>query len=110
MGPAQRRPARRVGWVPSIWSRVCPRHQPALVGCRESHSLRAPEPNLGIAAGRGDLRVQSGHPLFAKAEKMASLGVVDADELAQLAVYLASPAAAKLTGQCISMNGGISTA
>ena len=47
--------------------------------------------------------------LFAKAEKMASLGVVDADELADLATYLASPAAAKLTGQCISMNGGIST-
>ena len=29
--------------------------------------------------------------IFAKAEKMASLGVVEADELAQLAVFLASP-------------------
>ena len=48
--------------------------------------------------------------LFAKAEKMATLGVVESDELAQLAVFLASPAAAKLSGQCISMNGGISTA
>ena len=47
--------------------------------------------------------------LFTKAEKMASLGVVEADELAQLAVFLASPAAAKLSGQAISMNGGIST-
>jgi len=48
--------------------------------------------------------------LFAKAERMAELGVVNADDLAELAVYLASPEAAKLTGQCISMNGGISTA
>ena len=48
--------------------------------------------------------------LFTKAEAMASLGVVDADDLAGLACYLASPAAAKLSGQCISMNGGISAA
>jgi gluconate 5-dehydrogenase/3-oxoacyl-[acyl-carrier protein] reductase len=48
--------------------------------------------------------------IFAKAEKMASLGVVDADELAQLAVFLSSPEAAKITGQCVSMNGGISSA
>jgi 2-hydroxycyclohexanecarboxyl-CoA dehydrogenase len=48
--------------------------------------------------------------LFNKAEAMASLGVVDADDLAQLVVFLASPAAAKISGQCISMNGGISFA
>ena len=48
--------------------------------------------------------------IFAKAEKMATLGVVEADELAQLAVFLASPEAAKISGQCISMNGGISMA
>jgi 2-hydroxycyclohexanecarboxyl-CoA dehydrogenase len=48
--------------------------------------------------------------IFAKAEKMASLGVVEADELGELAVFLASPEAAKLSGQCISMNGGISMA
>ena len=48
--------------------------------------------------------------IFAKAEQMASLGVVDADELAQLAVFLASPEASKMSGQCISMNGGISMA
>lgn len=48
--------------------------------------------------------------LFAKAETLASLGVVDASELAELAVFLASPAAAKISGQCISMNGGISMA
>lgn len=48
--------------------------------------------------------------IFAKAEKMASLGVVEAEELANLAVFLASPEAAKMSGQCISMNGGISMA
>ena len=46
--------------------------------------------------------------MFAKAEKMASLGVVTKDELAALVVFLASPAAAKITGQAISMTGGIS--
>ena len=46
--------------------------------------------------------------LFAKAEKMAALGVVSKQELAGLAVFLASPAAAKITGQAISMTGGIS--
>jgi len=46
--------------------------------------------------------------LFSKAEKMAGLGVVSKDELAQLVVFLASPVASKITGQAISMNGGIS--
>ncbi|MTE01659.1 SDR family oxidoreductase [Paracoccus sp. YIM 132242] len=48
--------------------------------------------------------------LFAKAKKMAQLGVVNADEMAGLITFLASPAAAKLTGQAISLNGGISAA
>lgn len=46
--------------------------------------------------------------MFAKAEKMAALGIVSKEELAGLAVFLASPAAAKMTGQAISMTGGIS--
>ena len=46
--------------------------------------------------------------MFAKAEKMAALGVVSKEELAGLVVFLASPAASKITGQAISMNGGIS--
>lgn len=46
--------------------------------------------------------------LFAKAEQMANLGVVEPDDLAEMAVYLASPAAARMTGQVISINGGIS--
>jgi 2-hydroxycyclohexanecarboxyl-CoA dehydrogenase len=48
--------------------------------------------------------------LFAKALAVAHLGATDADDLAALIVYLASPAAARLTGQAISVNGGISAA
>lgn len=48
--------------------------------------------------------------LFEKAGKMASLGIAVADDLADLAVFLASPAARKITGQAISANGGISAA
>lgn len=48
--------------------------------------------------------------IFGKAEKMASLGVVEPEDLAQMATFLASPAAAKISGQAISVNGGISMA
>jgi NAD(P)-dependent dehydrogenase (short-subunit alcohol dehydrogenase family) len=48
--------------------------------------------------------------LFAKAEAQAHLGVVTPADIAPLIVFLASPAAAKLTGQAISVNGGISAA
>jgi NAD(P)-dependent dehydrogenase (short-subunit alcohol dehydrogenase family) len=48
--------------------------------------------------------------LFSKARKLAHLGVSQPDEQAALMLYLASPQAAKLTGQAISLNGGISAA
>lgn len=48
--------------------------------------------------------------LFAKAVQMAQLGVVTPDDMAELITFLASPAAAKMTGQTISLNGGISAA
>jgi NAD(P)-dependent dehydrogenase (short-subunit alcohol dehydrogenase family) len=48
--------------------------------------------------------------LFATAAKLASLGVAQPEDLAGLLLYLASPAAARLTGQAISLNGGISAA
>lgn len=46
--------------------------------------------------------------IFDKAEKMANLGVVEPTDIADLTVFLASPAAAKITGQTISITGGIS--
>ncbi|OKH86648.1 hypothetical protein LF95_22105 [Thalassospira sp. TSL5-1] len=48
--------------------------------------------------------------VFAKATEKAALGLPDATEIAELVAYLASPAAARLTGQVVSLNGGISAA
>lgn len=46
--------------------------------------------------------------MFAKASQAAALGVVNKEDLAALVVFLASPGAAKMTGQAISLTGGIS--
>lgn len=48
--------------------------------------------------------------LFRKAESLARLGVAEAEDLAALAVFLSGPGARRLTGQTISVNGGISAA
>lgn len=48
--------------------------------------------------------------LFKGAAQLAHLGVPTPDDLAGLIVFLASPQAARLTGQAISVNGGISAA
>ncbi|MCC0056666.1 MAG: SDR family oxidoreductase [Rhodobiaceae bacterium] len=48
--------------------------------------------------------------LFAKAMKMAQLGVTQPDDLASMIVFLSSPQGSNITGQAISVNGGISAA
>lgn len=48
--------------------------------------------------------------LFDKAAQAAALGVADADDQAATIVFLAGPDAARLTGQAISVNGGIGAA
>lgn len=48
--------------------------------------------------------------LFDKAIAAATLGVVTPEDIAPLLVFLASPAASRMTGQVISVNGGISAA
>jgi gluconate 5-dehydrogenase/3-oxoacyl-[acyl-carrier protein] reductase len=48
--------------------------------------------------------------LFAKARTLAHLGPTTPEDVAALAVFLCSPAAARITGQAISVNGGISAA
>ncbi|MWB78723.1 hypothetical protein GLS40_11850 [Pseudooceanicola sp. 216_PA32_1] len=45
--------------------------------------------------------------LFAKAEAMAKLGVMEPEDLAELAAFPASPAVAKITGQRMSAIGGL---
>jgi 2-hydroxycyclohexanecarboxyl-CoA dehydrogenase len=46
--------------------------------------------------------------LFGKAEQKAELGLVNMTDLAEVVVFLASPAASKMTGQALSITGGIS--
>jgi NAD(P)-dependent dehydrogenase (short-subunit alcohol dehydrogenase family) len=48
--------------------------------------------------------------LFAQAAKQAHLGVAEPPDVAALIVFLAGPAARRVTGQAISVNGGISAA
>lgn len=47
--------------------------------------------------------------LFEKAIPLASLGVPDPDDVANLVLFLAGEQASHITGQAISINGGIST-
>ncbi len=46
--------------------------------------------------------------LFEKAKQAARLGVVRPEDVAPMIVFMTSPAAARMTGQAISINGGIS--
>lgn len=58
-------------------------------------------------------RVMSGElsrKVFEKAESRARLGVPTPADIAPLVVFLASPLASKITGQAVSVNGGISAA
>ena len=48
--------------------------------------------------------------IFTKAVERAALGVATPRDIAPMIVYLASPAAAKMTGQSITINGGIAVA
>ena len=48
--------------------------------------------------------------LFASAAAQAHLGVAEPDDVAATIVFLMSPGAARMTGQVISVNGGISVA
>lgn len=84
----------------------------ALEAKRDGIRVNALTPSLiaGTLTSERILKEGFSQKLFEKAGGMASLGIADADDIAALAVFLASPAAAKLTGQAISVNGGISAA
>jgi len=51
---------------------------------------------------------EMGEKIFARIAAKAQLGIPDADDVAGLIEFLAGPGAAKITGQVISINGGIS--
>jgi NAD(P)-dependent dehydrogenase (short-subunit alcohol dehydrogenase family) len=69
-------------------------------------------PSLIINTITGDNALSGGFSkkLFEKAATQAHLGLTEADDLASLLVFLAGPGATKITGQTISVNGGISVA
>lgn len=48
--------------------------------------------------------------LFEKAATLAHLGIAEPEDIASLIVFLGGPGASRLTGQAISVNGGISAA
>jgi NAD(P)-dependent dehydrogenase (short-subunit alcohol dehydrogenase family) len=48
--------------------------------------------------------------MFEKAAAMAHLGVAEPEDLAESILFLAGPAARRITGQALSVNGGISAA
>lgn len=67
-----------------------------------------------LIAGTPGAALIAGEPfsakMFEKAAAMAHLGVAEAADLAAMAVFLAGPLARRITGQAISINGGISVA
>ena len=84
----------------------------AIEGKRDGVRVNAITPSLIVNTPTGDRSLEGGFSakLFTRALEQAHLGATEPDDLAGLIVFLASPAAAKLTGQAISVNGGISAA
>ncbi|WP_448388339.1 SDR family NAD(P)-dependent oxidoreductase [Microbacterium aurum] len=84
----------------------------AIEGKRDGVRANVVTPSLvhGTASTERILSGGFSAKLFAKAAESAHLGVPDADDIGELVAFLASPASAKLTGQAISVNGGISAA
>ena len=48
--------------------------------------------------------------MFEKAEALAHLGVAEPEDVAEAILFFAGPAARRITGQALSVNGGISAA
>jgi 2-hydroxycyclohexanecarboxyl-CoA dehydrogenase len=82
----------------------------ALEAKRYGVRVNAITPSLIVGTRSSDrfLQEEFASKIFAKIAEKAQLGVPNAEDLANLVVFLASPAAAKITGQVISVNGGIS--
>jgi 2-hydroxycyclohexanecarboxyl-CoA dehydrogenase len=84
----------------------------AMEAKRNGIRVNAITPSLiaGTATGERVLTEGFSKKLFEKAAAMAHLGVAVPEDLAELIVFLAGPGAARITGQTISVNGGISAA
>jgi NAD(P)-dependent dehydrogenase (short-subunit alcohol dehydrogenase family) len=82
----------------------------AIEAKRNGIRVNAVTPSLiaGTPTADNVLRDGFSRKLFEKAAEQAHLGVAEPDDLASLIVFLGGPGAARLTGQAISVNGGIS--
>ncbi|GAA1529838.1 SDR family NAD(P)-dependent oxidoreductase [Nocardioides humi] len=90
-----------------VFSRVA-----ALEAKRDGVRVNVLTPSLiaGTATAANVLRDGFSRKLFEKAAGQAHLGVAEPADLAAMAVFLGGPAAARVTGQAISVNGGVSIA
>ena len=79
---------------------------------RDGIRVNAVTPSLieGTIIGEQVMADGFSRKLFEKAKTQAHLGLTVPDDLAQLIVFLAGPGASRITGQVISVNGGISVA
>jgi NAD(P)-dependent dehydrogenase (short-subunit alcohol dehydrogenase family) len=84
----------------------------AMEAKRDGVRVNALTPSLveGTATAERILAEGFSQRLFQKAARLAHLGVARPEDLAAIAVFLAGPGGAKITGQAISVNGGISAA
>lgn len=84
----------------------------AMEAKRDGIRVNALTPSLIVGTETADNVLRDGFSkkLFEKAATQAHLGVAEAEDLAALVVFLGGPASARLTGQAISVNGGISAA
>lgn len=79
---------------------------------RDGIRVNAVTPSLIEGTATGDRAMAGGFSkkLFEKARTQAHLGPTEPDDLAALIAFLCGPGSAKITGQVVSVNGGISVA
>lgn len=79
---------------------------------RDGIRVNAVTPSLIEGTATGDRAMAGGFSkkLFEKAKTQAHLGPTEVDDLAALIAFLCGPGSTKVTGQVISVNGGISVA
>lgn len=84
----------------------------AMEAKRDGIRVNVLTPSLIAGTPTAELVMSGGfsRKLFEKAAAMAHLGVAEAEDLAEMVVFLGSPKSGRLTGQAISVNGGISAA
>jgi NAD(P)-dependent dehydrogenase (short-subunit alcohol dehydrogenase family) len=84
----------------------------ALEAKRYGVTVNAITPSLIVNTGSYDraMNREFSKKIFDKIVSQAHLGLTEPEDLANLALFFASPMASKITGQVVSVNGGISVA